>query len=466
MIIVDFNEYKEFKKTELIKLLIHSMKCCLLFNWTLTFKFKNKYIKMTPDFLQKFLHQKTKIVIILKPFTRLNLINLQKLTDISQKIDKPTLIISDIIYHHLGSHLNYVHLPEYSPELIRKFDYTKEIGIYLCLDNWQDFEKVDLVNSRKTTIEIKKISLPLKTIKKFHTYSDLPVIRGGLNEKLDYEQGDNLMGQKISVVIPSALQYMITTNFSDSTSSFSRLIEQVSNNLSALIIEFEIIVIVGPEVNKDNLAKALNGHIKFICLTDEQDFNFSRRVNLGLQAAQFDLIWLLNDDIKIIDDLSTLKDLSIAIELVNRNSSGFVGTFLLDSQATINHAGIQIYGEIADHYLRGTPYTHKQAMNLFKVREVIGVTGANVFFSKNLINKIGYWDESYPNNFNDLEMSLRAKEHGLENYVIKTNNFIHFESKTRNNKIVETEKLFKILNQYKVKAEEDSYKFTIPNCCF
>lgn len=137
-------------------------------------------------------------------------------------------------------------------------------------------------------------------------------------------------------------------------------------HLNALIIEFEIIVIVGPEVNKDNLSKALSGHTKLTCLTDEQDFNFSRRVNLGLQAAQFDLIWLLNDDIKIIDDLSTLKDISIAIELVNRNSTGFVGTFLLDSQATINHAGIQIYGEIADHYLRGTPYTHKQAMNLLK----------------------------------------------------------------------------------------------------
>jgi TRAP transporter TAXI family solute receptor len=71
----------------------------------------------------------------------------------------------------------------------------------------------------------------------------------------------------------------------------------------------------------------------------------------------------------------------------------------------------------------------------------------------------------YPNNFNDLEISLRAKEQGLQNYVIRTSNFIHFESKTRNAKILETEKLITILNQYGVKADEDPYKFTIPNCC-
>lgn len=466
MIIVDLNNYKDIKKTELIKILIHSIKSCLFFNWTLTLKFKSKYIKITPGILQKFLCQNIKIVIILKPFSRLNLINLQELKDISLNINKPTLIISDLIFQHLDSHLTYVHSPEYSPELIRKFDYTKDIGIYVGLDSWTDFEKFDLVNSLDIKIDFKKIALPLKTIKKFHLYSESPIRIENLNKIQDYELVENFVEQKVSVIIPSAFQFMAATKFYDSTSSFLRLIEQVSNILGALFVEFEIICIIGPEVNRDNLLKALDGNIKFTCLIDEQKFNFSRRVNIGLQEAQYDLIWLLNDDIKIIEDSSTLNDIRIAIDLVNRNSTGFVGTFLLDSQETINHAGIQIYGGIADHYLRGTLYTQKQAMNLFKVREVIGVTGANMFFSKNLINTIGLWDESYPNNFNDLEMSLRAKEHGLENYVIKTHNFIHFESKTRNNKIVETDKLLKILDLYKIKTNEDSYKFTIPNCCF
>jgi GT2 family glycosyltransferase len=396
----------------------------------------------------------------------LNLPNLEKLREISFKINRPTIIISDLIYQHLSAKLSYVHLPEYSPEIIKKIDYTKDIGIYICLDHWRDYEKVNLTNDHNQKIDVKKISVPLKTIKKFHAYSDSPEILERINDNIDYEPVENLSGQKVSVVIPSALQYMLATKVYDSTSSFSILIEQIANHLNSLMIEFEIIVIVGPEVNQKNLCKALTRNTKFTYITDEKHFNFSRRVNLGLQAAKYELIWLLNDDIKIIDDSSTLKEIKIAIELANRKSTGFVGTFLLDSKKVINHAGIKIYGEIADHYLRGTPYPKKQAMNLFKVREVIGVTGANMFFSNDHIKKIGLWDESYPNNFNDVEMSLRAREYGLQNYVIRTNNFIHFESKTRNRKIVETEKLISILNEYGINADEDPYKFTIPNCCF
>lgn len=466
MIILNLSDYKDIKKTELIKILFHSMKCCLLFNWTLYLKFERKYVKITPGFLQKFLLQNIKIVITLKPFSRLNLLNAQKLKEISHEIIRPTFIISDLIYQHLSNHLIYVHLPDYSPELIRKFDYTKEIGVYVGLDNWQDYEKIDSVNSCEIEIQFKKISLPLKTIKKFHSYSDLQVNLESLNKQLDYQQVKNFTEQKVSVIIPSALSFLKSNKFNKLKSSFLWLIEQVSNDLSALFIKFEIILIIGPEVNYGQLSKVLSENIKFTYFKDDQNFNFSRRINLGLQKAKYDLIWLLNDDIELNDDSSTIEDIKIAIELVNRNSTGFVGTFLVDSKDCINHAGIQVYSGIADHYLRGTQYKLKQAMNLFKVREVIGVTGANMFFSKNLINEIGYWDVSYPNNFNDLEIVLRAKEHGFENYVIRTNNFIHFESSTRNDKIVETEELAKILNQYKVKAEEDSYKFTVPNCCF
>jgi GT2 family glycosyltransferase len=465
LIVLDLSDFKYIKKIELLKLILHSIKCCFFFNWSLTVKTGSKYIKITPTFLQKILRRNLRIVIVLKPFSRLNLLNLEKLQELSFKINKPTIIISDLIYQHLSVKLSYIHLPEYSPELIKKIDYTKDIGIYICLDHWRDYEKVNLNNEEHQKIDVKKISIPLKTIKKFHPYSDSAEILERINGNIDYEPVENLSGQKLSVVIPSKLEYMVETKFYGLTSSCSMVIEQITKHLKSLMIEFEIIVVVGPDVNQENLRIALSRDTKFINIADEKDFNFSRRVNLGSQAAQHDLIWLINDDVEIIDDSSTLKDIRTAIELVNRKSTGFVGTFLLDSEKVINHAGIKIYGEIADHYLRGTPYHNVQAMNLFKVREVIGVTGANMFFSNNQIKKLGLWDESYPNNFNDLEISLRAKEQGLQNYVIRTSNFIHFESKTRNAKILETEKLITILNQYGVKADEDPYKFTIPNCC-
>ena len=466
MIILDLTNSTSISKIEIFKIILHTIKVCLVFNWTLSLKINSGYMKITPTLVQIVFRQKSKLVIFLKPYSRLNIVFLEELSEISNKIFNPTIIITDLIYLHDEGKLSYVHLPSYSPELIKKFDYTKDIGIYIHFENWGDCEKVNLAIELSNEINVIKFPFPVKTIKKNHAYSDSVIVLKIQNNHMKYELVENFVEQKVSVVIPSKLEYMVETKFYGITSSCSMVIEQVSKHLKSLKIEFEIIVIVGPDVNQENLSTALSRDTKFINIADEQDFNFSRRVNLGLQSAQHNLIWLINDDVEIIDDSSTLQDIRIAIELANREPTGFVGTFLLDSEKVINHAGIKIYGEIADHYLRGTPYHDKQAMNLFKVREVIGVTGANLFFSKNQIKKLGLWDESYPNNFNDLEISLRAKEQGLQNYVIRTNNFIHFESKTRNAKIIETEKLLTILTQYKVKYEEDPYKFTIPNCCF
>lgn len=466
MIILDLTNFTSSSKIEILKIILHAIKVCLVFNWTLNLKTNSGYMKITPTLLQKVFRQKSKLVIFLQPYSRLNIVYLVELSEISYGIFNPTIVITDMIYLHDDEKLSYVHLPSYSPELIKKFDYTKEIGIYIGFNNWRDCEKVNLARNSSNEINVIKLSLPVKTIKKNHPNSDSAIVLINQNNHMKHELVENFVEQKVSVLIPSELEYMVDTNFYGITSSCSMVIEQASNHLKSLMIEFEIIVIVGPDVNQENLRMALSRETKFIKIADEQDFNFSRRVNLGLQAAQYDLIWLLNDDVEIIDNSSTLQDLRIALELANRKSTGFAGTFLLDSEKVINHAGIKVYGEIADHYLRGTPYHNVQAMNLFKVREVIGVTGANLFFSKNQIKKLGLWDESYPNNFNDLEISLRAKEQGLQNYVIRTNNFIHFESKTRNAKILETEKLITILNQYRVKADEDPYKFTIPNCCF
>ena len=118
-----------------------------MFNWTLNLKNNSGYLKITPTFLQKAFRQKSNLVIFLKPYSRLNFVYLVKLSEISYKIINPTIVITDLIYLHYDEKLSYVHLPSHSPELIKKFDYTKEIGIYICFDNWKDCEKVNLARN-------------------------------------------------------------------------------------------------------------------------------------------------------------------------------------------------------------------------------------------------------------------------------------------------------------------------------
>ena len=318
MIILDLTNSTSISKIEIFKIILHTIKVCLVFNWTLSMKINGGYIKITPTLVQLVFRQKSKLMIFLKPYSRLNLVYLEELSEISNKIFSPTIIITDLVFLHDQEKLSYVHLPGYSPELIKKFDYTKDIGIYIHFDNWRDCEKVNLAIELSNEINVIKLPFPVKTIKKNHTYSDSARVFKIHNNHMKYEINENFVDQKVSVIIPSKFEYMVEAKFYGITSSCSMVIEQVSMLLKSLKIEFEIIVIVGPDVNQENLSTALSRDTKFTHIADEQDFNFSRRVNLGLQSAQYDLIWLINDDVEIIDDSSTLQDIRIAIELANR----------------------------------------------------------------------------------------------------------------------------------------------------
>lgn len=465
MLILDLTNVTFIKKSEVLKITLHSIKVCLIFNWTLILKFNKGCIKITPLLFQKALKQRSRLVVILKPYSRLNFSAVSEFIEIGNNIYNPTIVISDLIYLHDSGKLSYVHLPSYSPEIIKKFDYVKEVGAYICFTDWRDCGYEVLSSKLNRKFDYIKLSLPLKTIKKNHIYSEFTEIPKAQKTKMNYEFVEDFIQGKVTVIIPTALHAMPAPKVFNFPSGFINLINEISNILNLLNLEFEIIMVIGPEINQENLNEVLIRNIKLKCIRDIQNFNFSRRVNLGLEAAEYDLIWLLNDDVEVRENSSAVQDVKIAIEIANRKSTGFVGTFLLDEKNKINHAGIQIYKRIADHYLRGTLYEYEQAMNLFKVREVSGVTGANMFFTKNSIKKISPWDENYPNNFNDLEISLRAREHKLENYVIRTNSFIHRESETRDRRINETEKLITILGKYQIVDDEDSFKFTIPNCC-
>jgi GT2 family glycosyltransferase len=238
----------------------------------------------------------------------------------------------------------------------------------------------------------------------------------------------------------------------------------VTNLLNSLQIKFEIILVIGPEVNRYELKELVKNFPEIIIVTNELLFNFSRRVNDGLAIAKHDLIWLLNDDIRIINHNSVKEDLLIAYCLAKKSTTGIVGTFLMEGNL-INHAGMQINDEIADHILRGSQFSNLEAMNAFRVREVSGVTGANIFFLKKTIEELGNFDETFPLEFSDVELCLRANKNGLQNYVIRTKNFNHFESSTRDNSLDPRHQILRALTKYEIEYKEDPYKFTVPYCC-
>ncbi len=407
-----------------------------------------------------------KIDIFIKPYSRINSSEIESLIKLKfDSIANRRIVISDLIFVHEKKE-SYIHLPNYSPELIKQFNYLKFFPVFLGVDNNEvllDLYKfvvnpTPLSNPEIRQIGIVKVNFPILSMKVNHDFKPDKVLDLNPDSYLPDFQF-SMTSPKISIIIPSTLNPNIYKN------SRFKLIDQVFELEKYINAEFELIIVVGPEVDKENLANLRKQYARVVLLEDDKDFNFSKRVNKGIKKSKNDILWILNDDIEFNINEVLYKEFQIILEILRKNDTGLVGTFLVNNFNEINHGGIEINLGVADHFLRGTNFLEKQSSNFFKVREVIGVTGANMFLRKSKTEFFGLFDEMYPVNFNDLEISLRFHSKKLINYVIRSANFIHLESKTRDRTIIENDKLLEVLNKYGVVESADNFKFYLPNCC-
>lgn len=140
-------------------------------------------------------------------------------------------------------------------------------------------------------------------------------------------------------------------------------------------------------------------------------FNFSRMNNLGAAVATGDILIFLNDDVEPINRDWMER---IAAQLT-REDVGVVGAYLLYPSGTIQHAGVVIgMGDGAAHAGRGlTPHGSAYWPWLLLTRNVMAVTGACLGIRRQLFDRLGGMDPLFPNNYNDVDLCLRAVREGL-----------------------------------------------------
>lgn len=462
MIILDIRLKQKLENIEYLKIFLHAIKICFLFKFRLVLQSNSRTINF--KLFNQNIVAKSKMIIILRPYTRLIINNFSKLSQNSLLLNEPTVIISPIIYQHYNSEPIFVHLPKVSKLVLGSVNYINEIEILAGITNQDDIERFIIYNrnnfnnfSEFTRImNYESFGMPIKVLKKSHE-----IVKSGkvpINNYCISDEGTIKQQLNVSVIIPSTL------NKIDNYFTLPSLLSQVTDLLNSINVSFEIILVVGPEVNESSLKNLMQVRSDIIVTRDKFIFNFSRRVNRGILVAKNEVIWVLNDDIRISKHESTMKDILVALDLTKKESTGIVGTFLIDG-GVINHAGIQIYDEIADHVLRGSQFSKIEAMNAFLVREVTGVTGANIFFLRKTIESIGLFDETFPAEFSDVEICLRANKNKLQNYVVRTKNFTHFESSTRQNSVDPKHQLLRTLTKYSIDQKIDPYYFTMPYCC-
>lgn len=164
------------------------------------------------------------------------------------------------------------------------------------------------------------------------------------------------------------------------------------------------------------------------------EFNWSKLNNHGIKEANGEVYIFLNNDTIIIsaDWITRLAENAM------REDVGTVGALLLYEDGTIQHAGVVLgMGGWADHVFKGMEAVHFGSPYVSPVinRNVLASTGACLAISKKTIEKIGKFDETFIICGSDVEISLRAIKHHLNNVYDSRVKLYHLESKSRDSYI-------------------------------
>jgi len=237
-------------------------------------------------------------------------------------------------------------------------------------------------------------------------------------------------------VLPQGIRYAWDCSFSlvsiiipskDKVEYLRRCIESIQRITD--YPRYEIIIVDNDSHNLSTLDYYAHLPAGVRLLKNHDAFNYSAYNNRGARVARGDLLLFLNNDVEIIEPGWMLE----MVRWAERPEVGIVGAKLLYPDGLLQHAGIvigmeghgsHVFGGMSEEVTGpwGTPNWY---------RDLSAVTGACMMIRRQVFDQIGGFDESYLLVFNDIEICVRAREHG---YRIVYNPFvrlIHHEGKSR-----------------------------------
>ena len=226
----------------------------------------------------------------------------------------------------------------------------------------------------------------------------------------------------ISIVIPSG------GTIKDTPKGSLCLLENCIRSIQDLssYCKFEIIVVDGYDIPESTLQKIAADNVELVRCSEP--FNFSMRINIGAAKAKGEFLLLLNDDTEVI----TSDWLESMLEFAQQKEIGAVGAKLFYPDGKIQHAGVMVLGGNPGHAFHSLDGDHPGyfCSNIVN-RNYIGVTAACLMMRKQVFDELGKLDESFPLNYNDVDLCLKAHKAGYRNVVTPYVQLIHYESASR-----------------------------------
>jgi GT2 family glycosyltransferase len=224
-----------------------------------------------------------------------------------------------------------------------------------------------------------------------------------------------------------SLSIVIPTRFALINGEIALQILLRSIEESKLNNEVEIICVVDPdhESAKNELKTKLT--IKWVRYHQEE-FNYSKAVNAGVDASINENILILNDDMEFVskDWMDTLNG------FLDYPGTGIIGAKLLFPDGNTQHAGVGIT-ELGHcyHILYNTKGLIGTLGEGVINHEADAVTGAFMGITRENWELFGGLPEIFPGNYNDIALCLKAWNLGKSVIQLNSIELIHYESLSR-----------------------------------
>ena len=170
----------------------------------------------------------------------------------------------------------------------------------------------------------------------------------------------------------------------------------------------------------------------------DKPFDFSEKCNLGVLHAHGEVVVLLNDDTEVASPDFLVQLVAPLFE----EGVGMTGARLLFPDGRVQHGGLALDGRL-DHVLEGGrtkdrgPFlvretaAYRVGSALLVNREVSGVSAACLAVQRSLYEELGGLSEQLPENFGDVDLSLKVRRAGHRVLWLAGPTAYHFESRSR-----------------------------------
>jgi GT2 family glycosyltransferase len=189
------------------------------------------------------------------------------------------------------------------------------------------------------------------------------------------------------------------------------LVRECIEHINLNVCEKEIIVIDdGYGIDIENV----------VLIKNEENKGFGASINIGIRNAKSDIVVICNSDVFIKS--TCLQELAFAL-----NYADIAGAKLFYIDGTIQHAGVTYCGNYNFYHY----FWHQKEGG--DEPKYCPVTGALMAFRKEVIERIGYFDESFPMAYEDVDFCFRAIKAGLRVLYWPGAIAVHLEGATRGN---------------------------------